>query len=61
MYKIDLEDGEMKSVLRLHTGKINAVRLNSKNNYIVTGGEDQIVRVWTTDSAELLFEFKLSS
>lgn len=61
MYLIDYNLGEMKTVLRLHSAAINCIKISHNHNFIVTGGADNFVRIWSIDSSELLFDFKLDS
>jgi WD40 repeat protein len=37
------------------------VRVSLNHNFIVTGGSDNFVRIWSVDSSELLFDFALDS
>jgi WD40 repeat protein len=45
----------------LTQSSINAVKVSPNHNFIVTGGSDNFVRIWTIDSSELLFDFMLDS
>ncbi|KAI8853043.1 quinon protein alcohol dehydrogenase-like superfamily [Chytridium lagenaria] len=43
--------GSLVGMLNGHTGSVNAVSFSSDGSYIVTGSEDQTVRVWDTRSS----------
>lgn len=67
LYLVDYRQAEMKTVLRLHNviafnkSAITAIKISVNHNFIVTGGADNFVRIWSIDSSELLYDFKLDS
>lgn len=61
LYIIDYNLSEMKMVYRIHNGPINSIKLSQNSNFIVSGGADGFIRIFSIDSADLLFEFKLES
>eukprot|EP00004_Rigifila_ramosa_P006253 TRINITY_DN16945_c0_g1_i1.p1 TRINITY_DN16945_c0_g1~~TRINITY_DN16945_c0_g1_i1.p1 ORF type:complete len:362 (+),score=76.20 TRINITY_DN16945_c0_g1_i1:115-1086(+) len=54
-------DGTMLATFSGHQACINSLAFSPDDACIVTGAEDQTVKVWKTDSAELLHTFEVGS
>ena len=50
----DVDSIRLLKTLKGHKGSVNSVAISSDSRYIVSGGQDKIVRIWNTNSGKLL-------
>lgn len=46
------------SIQRAHSGAIHVVKFNSAGSYLLSGGQDRVVRLWNPVSRKLVCEYK---
>jgi len=58
--KIYSRDGELQKELVGANGAVTSMAVDTKNNYLITGTQDQTVRVWNVESGENLVSLFLA-